>query len=394
MGILEQDYCENGNFFKFVWNLDGKRYRSGTSTCWQETRIVLVGIRWRHHDDWEKAEYHTHAEKLMKNVDLDEPTSFFHHVYLGRPQRECKPNATTKCLNHIFLKEQKPPGWEQKPHTKTIVWWKDTPKSVWQDTANWQPRKLSHHTKFQVLASMIISSTKKNLNQWEKYHKYAHIVLNCLYLARIGRPDILWTINKPARSVAKWTQACDNRLARLMSYFHHTNNYRQYCDVGNTAQHCRVGLFQDSDIAGDFGGLEINLRGGVLCTFGSQTFVPVSWMCKKPTSVSHSSRESEIIQLDAGLRMDGLIALDLWYIKKLKCYVPQTQTALQETENRKWEVEQLSNVVYVLTHTHTHSSQTESQLYIFDDNESVIKMIIKGQKSYDEARVQYPQSCS
>ena len=35
-------------------------------------------------------------------------------------------------------------------------------------------------------------------------------------------------------------------------------------------------------------------------------------MCKKQASVSHSSTESEIISLDAGLRMDGLLALDLW----------------------------------------------------------------------------------
>ena len=40
--------------------------------------------------------------------------------------------------------------------------------------------------------------------------------------------------------------------------------------------------------------------------------VPVSWMWKKQTAVSHSSTESEIISLDAGLRMDGLLALDLW----------------------------------------------------------------------------------
>ena len=46
--------------------------------------------------------------------------------------------------------------------------------------------------------------------------------------------------------------------------------------------------------------------------FGSRTFVPISWMCKKQTSVSHSSAESEIILLDAGLRMDGKLALDLW----------------------------------------------------------------------------------
>ena len=35
-------------------------------------------------------------------------------------------------------------------------------------------------------------------------------------------------------------------------------------------------------------------------------------MCKNQTSVSHSSTESEIISLDAGLRLDGIPALDLW----------------------------------------------------------------------------------
>ena len=49
-----------------------------------------------------------------------------------------------------------------------------------------------------------------------------------------------------------------------------------------------------------------------LCIFGSHTFVPISWMCKKQTAVSHSSTESEIISLDAGLRLDGIPALDLW----------------------------------------------------------------------------------
>ena len=52
--------------------------------------------------------------------------------------------------------------------------------------------------------------------------------------------------------------------------------------------------------------------GGTLCVFGSHTFVPISWMCKKQTSVSHSSNESEIISLDAGLILDGLPALELW----------------------------------------------------------------------------------
>ena len=77
----------------------------------------------------------------------------------------------------------------------------------------------------------------------------------------------------------------------------------------NTAQHCSHGLFQDSDFAGDFEDSK-STTGVVLC-FGSRTFVPVSWMCKKQTSVSQCSTESEIISLDAGLRMDGLPALGL-----------------------------------------------------------------------------------
>ena len=39
------------------------------------------------------------------------------------------------------------------------------------------------------------------------------IVFNCLYLARIGRRDILWSVNKLGRAVTKWTGACDKRLA-------------------------------------------------------------------------------------------------------------------------------------------------------------------------------------
>ena len=73
----------------------------------------------------------------------------------------------------------------------------------------------------------------------------------------------------------------------------------------------RLGLFQDSDFAGDHEDSK-STSGGILCILGSHTFVPISWMCKKQTSVSHSSTEAEIISLDAGSRMDGISALDLW----------------------------------------------------------------------------------
>ena len=81
--------------------------------------------------------------------------------------------------------------------------------------------------------------------------------------------------------------------------------------MGNTAKQCRLGLFQDSDFAGDLEDSK-STSGGTLCVFGSHTFVPISWMCKKQTSFSHSSTESEIISLDTGLILDGLPALELW----------------------------------------------------------------------------------
>ena len=77
--------------------------------------------------------------------------------------------------------------------------------------------------------------------------------------------------------------------------------------LNNTDWDC----FQDSDFAGDLEDSKFT-SGGTLCMFGSHTFVPISWMCKKQNAVSHSSTESEIISLDTGLKLDGLLALELW----------------------------------------------------------------------------------
>ena len=68
----------------------------------------------------------------------------------------------------------------------------------------------------------------------ELSHVCSQIVLKCLYLARIGRRDSLWSVN--TRSITKWTKVFDKRLNRLISYIHHTCEYEQYCYVGNTAK--------------------------------------------------------------------------------------------------------------------------------------------------------------
>ena len=221
----------------------------------------------------------------------------------------------------------------------------------------------------------------------------SQIVLKCLYLARIGRPDVLWSVNKLARWITKWTKACDKRLNRLISYIHHTYEYKQYCHVGNTAKQCRLGLFQDSDFGRDLEDLK-STSGGTLCVFGSHTFVPISWMCKKQTSVSHSSTESEIISLDAGLRLDSMPALDLWdlivavlgntfqsnqergdpLLNKREVFSPPH--TIQKRKQSHGMNDDPDNVDFIPSNV--QSSHQEALLYVFEDNEAVIKMIIKG----------------
>ena len=210
----------------------------------------------------------------------------------------------------------------------------------------------------------------------------SQIVLKGLYLARIGRPDILWSVNKLARSITKWTKACGKRLNRLISHIHHTCEYTQYCYVGNTAKQCRLGLFQDSDFEGDLEDSK-STSGGTLCIFGSHTFLPTSWMCKKQTSVSHTSTESEVISLDTGLRLDGIPALDLWdLIVSVLGNTTQTTERLGRPViiDRSQRSQGMTNVLNNIESvpSNVQSSRQEALLYVFEDNEAVIKIIIKG----------------
>ena len=211
----------------------------------------------------------------------------------------------------------------------------------------------------------------------------SQIVLKCLYLAHMRRLDIPWSVNKLARSITKWTKACDKRLNRLISYIHHTCEYKQYCHVGNTAKQCRLGLFQGSDFARDLEDSK-STSGGTLCIFGSHTFVPISWMCKKQTSVSHSSTESEIISLDTGLRLDGLPALELWdLIVSVLGNVSRVSDRSEKPESDDHKHHKSQKKIDVMEDidavpSNVQSARQEALLYVFEDDEAVIKMIIKG----------------
>ena len=308
-------------------------------------------------------------EVLNKEVDLGEPTSFLDHVYLGCTQRQCEvsqdivDNYRTMFESRISTRTV-----EKLPFTQNLLfssWSYDmaghAKKCVerYCELANKTIQQLykvstlcidDHHFKEEELKSV-----------GELSNTCSQIVLKCLYLARIGRPDILWSVNKFARSITKWTKACDKRLNRLISYIHNTCEYKQYCYVGNTAKQCRLGLFQDSDFAGYLEDSQFT-SGGTSCVFGSHTFVPISWMCSKQTSVSHSSSESEIISLDAGLRLDGILALDLWDLVIEKFHFSQNQT--DKTEDVRESRRHLSaNTQPNMQKYSNHAHQSRSDQY-------------------------------
>ena len=115
------------------------------------------------------------------------------------------------------------------------------------------------------------------------------------------------------------------------------------------------------------------------------TFVPISWMCKKQTAVSHSSTESEIISLDTGLRLDGLPALELWdLIVSVFGSVSQisdrtgrpVNVDIKRNQKSQGKINVMENIDSVPSNV--QSSRQEALLYVFEDNEAVIKMIIKG----------------
>ena len=129
------------------------------------------------------------------------------------------------------------------------------------------------------------------------------------------------------------------------------------------------------DFAGDLEDSK-STSGGTLCILGSHTFVPISWMCKKQTAVSHSSTDSEIISLDTGLRLDGLLALELWDLivsvfgntSHISDRTGQPVNGKNKSHNKIDVIQDIDSVP-----SNVQSASREALLHVFEDNEAVIK---------------------
>ena len=207
---------------RFFWTWMGEITELDCMFVYREQGFISLWKCGWHRNRWKEAPM---WKKLVKHVDIDEPTSFLDHVYLGCTQRECKPNETiVEQFKKMFesgisaVATAKITGMGKTSRTNSSVG-----PTTWKD----------------MLKKCV------GAIQLENCQKFAHkLSWNACTWARIGRPDIRWSVNnKHARSVTKkWTQACDRRLARLISYIHHTNDFRQCCHVGTHGTALQTGF--------------------------------------------------------------------------------------------------------------------------------------------------------
>ena len=123
-------------------------------------------------------------KNLMKNVDLDEPTSFLDHVCLGCTPRECTPNeivveqfkkmfesrissAATEKITRVgkTSREDRCVVLHMEVHAQKCV---DRYCELAKQK-NW-----SSYTSSQLLAWTTITSRRKSWSRLENYQKYAH----------------------------------------------------------------------------------------------------------------------------------------------------------------------------------------------------------------------------
>ena len=106
-------------------------------------------------------------------------------------------------------------------------------------------------------------------------------------------------------------------------------------------------------------------------------------MCKKQTEVSHSRAASEIISLDAGLRMDGLPALQFGECVSGTLSSRSSKGILERHKRERVNPSHSysDNCAFESTDhvpPNIPTSSHSTQLYIFEDNAAVFQKINKG----------------
>ena len=246
--------------------------------------------------------------------------------------------------------------------------WKDMLENAWNGIAIWQTRRRSNCTKFPVLVWTITKSKRKNWKEWWIFRSLLPYCMEMLVLwTNLVDLTFCWI---SARTGRQYLTACDRRSRE--SYIHHKWWPILSCgQCGSTLS--MVFFFQDSDFA------EIlttqNQHQAEFCAFLEVEHLYRSVGCARSNV---TAPESEITSLDAGLRMETWWLMGFGHLRTQR--IPKAHPSIKQVLDQNVD---LSNVDQVPSNAHL--SEKESQLYFFEDNEAVIKMIIKGMRHVSRA---------
>ena len=241
--------------------------------------LLLSGPKGQHSPFW---------EELGKFVQIEAPEGLGR--FLGRLHTFFEGPAGERCVS-----------FDMGDYTKQAV-------QMYRDVVGIQTFKVTT-TPFCPDGSLTLEG---ECTRGELSPKACGILMKCLWLARLARPDVLKAINDLSTHLSQWSSNDDRRLLRLISYLHTTQDDRLVGSICDTAEDLYVELFCDAD----FSGADDNARstsGGFMVLRGPRgTFFPLGALAKRQTATSRSTTEAEVISVAHNLFGDGLPALSLW----------------------------------------------------------------------------------
>ena len=242
-----QDYCGKGNLRKSIETWLGENSNLGMSLCTSWKRIIIICVCGWHKIGWKETKSWSDVESTQQRSRFGRTNIFLGSCILGL-HSTTMPNKQRYCgqlQNHVRIANFR--GKQKNCHSLKIfvflhglMIWRVMPRSVWNDIVSWRTRRLSNSTQYLLLASMTTTFKEEETKSVGELSRY--MLSNCsemlLNLARIGRPDILLSVNKLARSITNWTKPVTNAW---IDWFHifithvNTNNLVMWVILQNNA---------------------------------------------------------------------------------------------------------------------------------------------------------------
>ena len=220
-------------------------------------KIILICVCGWHQVGWEETKYQSDVESTKQRSWFGRTNIFpwsctlgLHSKTMWNKQRYCG-----QLQGHVWIQNFRRSNWKNTMLGKSaylfmVLWYGGSCKELCGAILWVRKQDDSTATKYQLVASMTITSKKKKWNLLENCQKHA---LKLFWNAFFGTYWKTW-----CSMVSEQTCTIDHKMDQGLwqtiisfSYIHYTSDYKQYCHAGNNAKQCRLGLFEDSDFAGD-----------------------------------------------------------------------------------------------------------------------------------------------